>query len=407
MIAERVYDYAFVGAGLAGLLTAMAIRRHPDLQDKSILLIDPDPKEAADHTWSYWTDSPTPYDHLSFGNYTTASVYGPTGKHHQLELAPYIYRSIRSEDFYAFAKAELSPHYPTSKDLDKAGTDEDVHAAAAPYDHTVTWIREHVDSIRSGGQKFHLLLTASAKYRATHVFDSRFDTKEKKWNTGLLQHFKGIVIRSKKLNLDTSHMVMMDYRLTVPDLTTFTYVLPLAPDRMLVEFTHFDLQIAPDEQYDKYLNEYVSRYYNLDPEDYHVVETESGVIPMVVPKVEKSTPGVTKIGTAGGWVKASSGYSFSMALQHSETIASQLAEGQLPSIMQHSKYRFYDQVLIDILRDHNNEGPAIFERMYSKNKPGALFKFLDEKSSFTDDLRIMSSLFSGRFIQYGIKTLLK
>ena len=45
--------------------------------------------------------------------------------------------------------------------------------------------------------------------------------------------------------------------------------------------------------------------------DYEVINSESGVIPMTsYPFYRDSTKNITKIGSAGGWIKPSTGYSF-------------------------------------------------------------------------------------------------
>ena len=58
------YDIILVEAGLAGLSLAHQLINSP-LRDRSILIVDPDPKERNDHTWSYWSDRPTPFDDIA------------------------------------------------------------------------------------------------------------------------------------------------------------------------------------------------------------------------------------------------------------------------------------------------------------------------------------------------------
>jgi lycopene beta-cyclase len=41
------------------------------------------------------------------------------------------------------------------------------------------------------------------------------------------------------------------------------------------------------------------------------------------------------------------------------------------------------------LYQKNKKGPEVFERMYSKNKAHEIFKFLDEETTFTEELKIM------------------
>lgn len=101
----------------------------------------------------------------------------------------------------------------------------------------------------------------------------------------------------------------MDFRLKYKDSTSFTYVLPVSEKEALVEFTFFTPYLTEETIYDEQLKKYIEEYLKIT--NYTIAETEKGVIPMTdFPFHEDSTPKITKIGTAGSWVKASSGYSF-------------------------------------------------------------------------------------------------
>jgi lycopene beta-cyclase len=68
---------------------------------------------------------------------------------------------------------------------------------------------------------------------------------------------------------------------------------------------------------------------------------------------------------------------------------------------------FYDTIFLKVLKDENDKGEWIFERFYSKNTINAMFRFLDEDSSFAEELKIMHSLFSFSFIKAFFKMLFK
>jgi len=119
-----------------------------------------------------------------------------------------------------------------------------------------------------------------------------------------------------------------------------------------------------------------------------------------------STKNITKIGTAGGWVKPSTGYSFKHTEKKVAQITTNLKLDKLPSAnLFKSKYAFYDKVFLKVLNDENEKGEWIFEQFYAKNSVETMFKFLDEDSSFKEELQIMSSLFSSAFIKAFFKTL--
>ena len=63
-----------------------------------------------------------------------------------------------------------------------------------------------------------------------------------------------------------------------------------------------------------------------------------------------------------------------------------------------SKYKFYDAIFLDVLARRNEKGEQIFSKFYQKNSVEAIFVYLDEETTFTEDLKIMFSLFDPEFI---------
>ena len=113
-----------------------------------------------------------------------------------------------------------------------------------------------------------------------------------------------------------------------------------------------------------------------------------------------NTSKITKIGTAGGWVKPSTGYSFKLTEKRVAKIVENIKTNQPTSNgLFKNKYKFYDKVFLQVLKDNNEKGEWIFKQFYSKNSTPTMFKFLDEESSLFEDIKIMWSLFSFRFIK--------
>ena len=55
------------------------------------------------------------------------------------------------------------------------------------------------------------------------------------------------------------------------------------------------------------------------------------------------------------------------------------------------RFWFYDLLFLDVLATHNAYGHELFRMMFQKNTPEVIFKFLDEKTSFWEEIRIMIS----------------
>ncbi|MDX1627675.1 MAG: lycopene cyclase family protein, partial [Fulvivirga sp.] len=208
----------------------------------------------------------------------------------------------------------------------------------------------------------------------------------------LLQHFKGWVIKTKTPVFDPNSFMMMDFRLKYPESTSFTYILPVSPNKALVEFTFFSPEMVKEDVYESYLKRYIHEI--LKTEDFEIVEEEQGVIPMSnFPFHKFNEQHLTKIGTAGSWVKPSSGYSFKNAEQYSKQLVENIKSGSSVNFDQpfSNRFRKYDALFLDVLWHHNHLGEKIFSDMYRKNKAEHILTFLDEKTSVWQDLKIMNS----------------
>ncbi|WP_452222463.1 lycopene cyclase family protein [Lacinutrix salivirga] len=375
------FDYIIIGNGLAGLQLALKLAEDPFFNTKNIALIDSSEKNENDKTWSFWETAPSIWDTLVYKTWQKAKIH-THNKNINLSLNPYKYKSIRALDFYNYAKGTLIKK------------------------KNFTFIIDHVTGVFEN--EMVTVSTKTSKCKAHHVFDSRIteDFKiENNKHTTLIQHFKGWIITTENPFFEEDCVTMMDYRLKDGEQTTFMYVLPFSKTEALVEFTYFTETLVEEATYDKFIQRYIKNYLNL--ENYFIVETETGQIPMTTFPFEKyNTKKITKIGTAGGWVKASTGYSFKHTEKKIAQILSNLKSNQLPSKnLFKRKYKFYDKIFLKVLKDENHKGEWIFEHYYSKNDVETMFRFLDEESSFLEDVKIMWSLFSFSFIKAFFKTL--
>ena len=376
------YDYIIIGAGASGCHLALAMLEDSHFKDCRVLIIEKSAKSNNDKTWSFWENEKGKWDDITTKQWNYANVYGH-GEEINIDLKTMRYKMLRSVHFYKTAKDKIK--------------NED----------TFTYVEEEVIDITEDGQKA-LVKTSDEVYEARHVFDSRLPEmkKIKESNaTTILQHFKGYFIKTKEKVFDPQRFTMMDYRLKDGDSTSFTYVLPIDEYTGLVEFTYFTPQIVSDERYESLIDEYLKKYMG-NPE-YKIEEVEKGVIPMSTYNFSRDhTERVTQIGTSGGWVKASSGYSFKFSERKAAKIVQNINLNKpITSGLDPSKYKRYDRIFIDVLYNHNHYGETIFYRLYKKNDTRLLLNFLDEQTTFKQDLRIINSLRSDYFIKAFFKTL--
>ncbi|WP_341216181.1 lycopene cyclase family protein [uncultured Wocania sp.] len=376
------FDYIIIGNGLAGLQLALKMVSNAFFDNKQIALIDSSEKNVNDKTWSFWETESSQWNNIIHKSWNKASVI-TSKKAIDLELKPYTYKSIRSIDFYKEAKNRLKQN------------------------PNIYFI---IDSVKSVKEEYESIVVTAKQntFTASHVFDSRIPetfSNDSKHSISITQHFKGWIIKTETDVFDENKVIMMDYRLKDGNQTTFTYVLPFSKTEALVEFTYFTEQLVNDEVYNKYIKNYIKKYLKID--NYTIIETETGKIPMTIFPFDKyNTNRITKIGTAGGWVKGSTGYSFKHTEKKVAKIVENIKANKTPSNhLFKSKYKFYDKVFLKVLKDENHKGEWIFQQFYDKNSVETMFKFLDEESSFIEELKIMWSLFSWSFIKAFFKTL--
>ncbi len=370
------YNYAIIGAGCAGIHLALAMMDDPAFKDMQILIIEKEHKEINDRTWCFWEIGAGKWDHLVYHSWSKGKFNAP-GKTKQLEMHPYRYKMLRSIDFYRNGKTRIK---------------------AAPNFH---WINDSVENILEseyGSQ----LIGNSGQYQADHIFDSRihpdFYTKKDSY-TRLLQHFKGWVVETEEDFFDPEEFVIMDFRKKWNNSTSFNYVLPTSKKRALVEFTLFTPDLIPEDHYDQILKQYLEDIVGL--KKFSIAEVEQGIIPMsTFPFHQQHQKHLTKIGTAGSWVRPSSGYSFKNAEKYSQQIIRNLKKQKHPSTgIAKNRFRKYDILLLDILKNKNELGEELFTSMFGKNSAKQIFKFLDEETSIIEDLKIISTFRSKPFLQ--------
>lgn len=372
MITPDFY-YVIVGGGLAGLQLALSISRDIFFKGKKIVIIEPSLKTSNDKTWCFWEGGRGKWDHLiskqwNKGKFITSELSK------DLQLDPYSYKMLQSLDFYNYVKTELE----TSEDI--------------------IFIKDKITRI---DQVTRTAIGEKDNYTATHFFDSRpptdFENDEK--SSVIYQHFKGIKIKTNKSCFDPEIFTMMDYRIKYKDTTCFTYVLPLAANEALIEFTFFTPFLTEEPIYDKKLEEYISSILKI--KGYEIIGSEKGMIPMTdYPFHKFNTKYVTKIGTAGGWVKASSGYSFKNTEIKVDKLINNIKSGLKPSTNLFSKkFHKYDAIFLDVLEKRNDLGESLFTKFYTRNSIQEIFKFLDEETSFSEELKIMMSLYHPQFLK--------
>ncbi len=376
------YDYIIAGAGCAGLSLLMRMLRHSFFAGKKILLIDADDKQKNDRTWCFWETQPGFFEEIVYKQWEHIEFYGKNFSA-RFDIAPYRYKMIRGGDLYRFAF-------------------EAVHAAS-----NVVFVQQKVEAVYYKGDS-GFVQTATDLFFAPFVFNSLvFNPAVWQKKGSLLQHFKGWIIDTNKARFNSDVATMMDFRIQPVQENAFVYVLPLSPQKALVEYTVFSPQLLDAHAYDTGLKQYIADYLQLGT--YDITAEEFGVIPMstFAPAIFPSP--VVHIGTAGGQTKSSSGYTFQFIQKHSDRIVEALLCGRHPvttSRFADKRFQLYDNTLLHILYNRKMTAEQIFSDLFRHNKPQQIFRFLDNETSMQEELKIMTTVPARYFLPAALHQLL-
>lgn len=113
-----------------------------------------------------------------------------------------------------------------------------------------------------------------------------------------------------------------------------------------------------------------------------------------------NTKQVLHIGSAGGWTKPSTGFTFKNIERKSKKLVTFLHQNDDMRLFEkQNRFWWYDLLFLDVLALHNHLGSLLFSRMFQRNNPLTILRFLDEKTTFFEEVRIMRSFPVGLFVK--------
>ncbi|NTV63851.1 MAG: lycopene cyclase, partial [Oscillochloris sp.] len=361
------FDYIIAGGGAAGL----SLTYHLDLVglgDQRVLLVDQVRKEQNDRTWCFWEIGDGPFEAVVAHRWDHLWFYGDE-RSRRLSIAPYTYKLIQGSDFYRFM---------------------DRHLQARP---TVTRLQGRVEDFVEDADGVVVHVDGQA-FRGRWAFNSiPALTQTRPGHASWLQHFKGWVIRTPNDVFDPGAATFMDFRVEQGDHVRFVYVLPFDAQTALIEDTYFSPSVLPQEVYDEGLRCYMGEQLGLT--SYQIEHVEYGVIPMTdAPFRMRHSSHVMNIGTAGGMTKASTGYTFQRIQRQSQRIAAQLRDTGQPFYTDSgiNRHALMDSVLLNVLDTGRERGKTFFQQLFRHNSPQRVLRFLDEESSFLEEISLMGTV---------------
>jgi lycopene beta-cyclase len=354
---------------------------HPHFKG-SIAIFEADTQKANDRTWCFWESGEGNWDHLLAHKWREVQVIDGDLVA-DIPLKAYAYKMIRSSAFYKAIHDEL----------ERA---ESVH-----------FFNQHITQFQEK-DKYVLVETTKGSWQAGHLFNSIAEvlpqaTLENR--PDLTQHFGGWFVRTKQPVFNAEKACLMNFNVKQTDGVCFMYILPTSSREALVEYTVFGPTPWTEEAYQIHLQQFMA---GLDS-PYEIVEREKGIIPMTVyPWSNKNTALVTRIGTAGGWTRPSTGFTFFNSQKFATQVVEDFMNQKIGRRPFSPKHYFYDEVMLAFLKKYPKEGPAFFFQMYRAQPIDRIFRFLDGTSTLAEDLLVLAKTRPFmRFLQLGIAWMTK
>lgn len=345
-------------------MTVYEMIKSRKFEDKSILLIDENLKKTNDRTWCFWEDTNL-FDEIVSKKWNSA-LFANESFQKVLNIEPFQYKKIKGLDFYNLVFELIfkqnNIHFSNQKviDFEELGN------------HCV-------------------VKTDSESYTCNKVFNSILDINRVKLQSKyplLQQHFIGWFIKSKEAVFNPNCATFMDFSVEQKGNTRFMYVLPTSETEALIEYTLFSKDLLSTSEYESEIENYIQK---LGISEFEIIEKEQGNIPMTCYEFWKhNTKNIINIGSAGGWTKPSTGFTFKNVTKKSKELVQFLqSENDFKKFHKKDKFWFYDLLFIDVLYQNNALGSKVFSSIFRNGNPITIFKFLDNESSFLEDLQII------------------
>ena len=347
------------GAGVAGLSLAREILRSS--KNCTVCLFDRRPRlPHPQRTFCFFASTK---EALPVEPYKRWKNVRFRGQHFDrcIETASTPYALVRGEDFFD----------STLEELEGRGA-------------CFSWECGHVDI------EGNSIRTNSGVCEFDKAIDASFDVSEAR--SLLWQSFGGLWIQTAADSFDPSTALLMDILPSSESCPiSFMYVLPISTTEALVEHTTFSTHQMPSEWHLSLCYEWIQSHVH---SQYEIISRESGLIPMGLER-PVATENVV-IGSAGGAIRAATGYAFLNIQKQARELARVLVEGgggDMPRICEGLPrwYATADALFLKALATAPLKGSLLMGRLLEKAPAQPLLRFLAGDAKIVEGLRVMSS----------------
>lgn len=375
-------DIAVIGGGSAGL--ALAYHCLAGSVPTPIMILEARSSYHHDRTWCFWDFGELVMEIDALVRHRwNCWRFSWNGRQIDHESRTHPYCAIGAGDFYRFVMDRIS---------------------ACP---TV----EHVANCRvldtAMSENGYLLTTTKGSVRCRRVIDTRppysdymlgaADTHPETVpaplaGTPMFQVFFGKEIKAEAPLFDpTSAWLLTDMK-SSDDGLEFAYLLPFSETSALIELTRFSVRFMLPTQLQENAIRLVARLCNQTP--YSVLREEGAVLPMGLPRGKTSQANWVDAGINGGALRHSTGYAFVRTQRWAAHCAETLRRNNAVSPMapDTSCERFLDCLFLDVLAREPQLSSKIFLGLAERLSPDSFARFMMEKSTVRDYLRMITAM---------------
>jgi len=362
-------DVAVLGGGCSGLSLAFRLAGTA----VSVRIVEPRESYVADRVWSFWRTRPDPFEDCVIGRWARWSA-SARGRHIVRSSQTLSYESVSSGLFYRKCVARIDAVPNVRLDLGR-----------------------RVRSVRPGPTGFRVETDAGG-FCARHVVD----TRPLETSPSYAQTFIGYEIETAGDVFDAETVELMSFDTPFGDHIPFTYVLPFARDRALIEATVFGPPgLCPDDVRMRLDSAVRTR---LRHKEHRVLREEAGSIPMDGTHSRPAERGMLPLGVRGGAARPSTGYAFARIQETADMAADALLSGSPAAAadLDGPVTRHMDRLFLKVLQRHPRRAPDLFADMFEHAPPDRLERFLSGSTTLADRLATVAALPPGLFIKTAL-----